>query len=88
MSNESWDSEPEGWGMLWRFVEQSPAFVAGVEAGIIYERMSRKEQTVQATTHTDNEEELRNLANSLDYSASFEPFGDETFSTATFMRIP
>lgn len=79
----------KGYGLIWRFVDQSKPFVFGVETGIIYERMARKEQTITATTHAENEEELRNLANSMEYLASFEALGeDEFWHTATFTRPP
>lgn len=72
-----------GWGLKWRFVDQSPSFVHGVEAGMIYERMSRLEETIVMTTHAEIEEELRNLANTLGYRASFEPLDDQEFWHAT-----
>lgn len=81
------DGERDGYEAIWRFVNQSPSFVYGVETGIIYERMSRREETIQSTTHADNEEEMRNLANSLDYTAAFGALGDDGFwHAATFTR--
>lgn len=86
-SEEGAPEQDEGWGLLWRFLDGSRAFVLGVEAGILYERMSRREETITATTHSENEEELRNLAASLEYRASFESLGeDEEFQVATFTR--
>lgn len=81
------DGERGGYEEIWRFVDQSKPFVFGVETGIIYERMSRREETIISTTHAENEEELRNLANSLDYRAEFQTTGDDEFwQSATFTR--
>jgi hypothetical protein len=78
--------------MVWRFINQSPDFVFGVEAGIINEQMNRREQTITRAVHVEQEEELRNLANSLGYSSHFESLGDaqtaETWAVATFTRSP
>ena len=83
------DSDGGDYSLIWRFVDQSKPFVFGVETGIIYERMSRKEDTITAQTHSENEEELRNLANSLGYSVALEPVGDDEFwHAATFRRQP
>jgi hypothetical protein len=79
------DDEPVDYDCIWRFVDQSPAFVYGVEAGAIYQEMRDGATQITATTHADNEEEIRNLANSMGYSVSIEEL-DETFQNVTFTK--
>lgn len=88
-NDEPWKSDGEAveFGLIWRFIDQTPVFVMGVEAGILSERMARKEATVTSTTHSENEEELRNLAAAYGYRAAFEALGeDEMWQVATFTR--
>jgi hypothetical protein len=93
--NEPNEWTPEGekaegtvdYSLVWRFLDGSKPFTLGVEAGIIYERMQRREATVSSTTHGDNEEELRNLAQASGYRATFENLDDEgAWQSATFTR--
>lgn len=83
---EPWNDREKGdvdYSLVWRFIDQSPTFCLGIEAGIVYERMRRGDSPITSTTHADNEEELRNLANCLDYRAAFEEL-DEYWHKATF----
>lgn len=80
------DDEPVSYSLVWRFIDGSNSFVLGVEAGRLYERMLRGDSPVEATTHSENEEELRNMANSSGYRAAFEDAGDDCWQFATFTK--
>jgi hypothetical protein len=92
-SSEPWKGESDEhtgdveYGLLWRFLDPSKSFVLGVETGIIYERMQRGEESIASPTHSENEEELRNLANSFGYRAFFASLG-EHWQATSFTREP
>ena len=88
--SEPWhDSEPDDaeYSLLCPFVNQSPDFVLGIEAGRIWERMNRREQTIKATVHVENEDDLRQFATTHGYWAMFEPLTEaRDWLTAEFSR--
>lgn len=79
------DDEPVEYDCIWRFVDQSAPFVYGVEAGAIYQEMRGGAPRIAATTHAENEEEIRNLANSMGYSVAVDDL-DETFQNVVFTK--
>ena len=83
------EDAPEGdYSLVWRFIDGSASFVHGIEAGILYQKMiSGLSRRIVSTVNSENEEELRNLTNSLGWSATFEEL-DETWLRGTFTKPP
>ena len=77
------------YGMVWRFFDQSPAFAHGVEVGVIYERMQRREALIESTIHAENDEDVRNLANTFGYSVGLAALDEQgVWQHATLRREP
>lgn len=86
----AWEPEERDdaeYSLKWRFLDQSSSFAAGVRAGIVYERMERREATIVATLPLNDEEEFRNLSNSFGYRLALSELSD-FWAEMTFSRIP
>lgn len=53
------------------FVDQSPAYTYGFEAGMIWQRMQAREPLIEAVTRAENATTLRRMAQAAGYDVEF-----------------
>lgn len=66
--------DTSGWQLLVAFPDESPSFVHGFEAGRIWQRMKvNDEAEIWATTHPENREVIRRMADAEGWSVEVTP---------------
>jgi hypothetical protein len=79
--------EPQEYGLIVSFEDQSPSYVHGFEAGIIDARMkSGAEAEIEVVVHTENRETLRRMAVAYGWSVEFVDTEVEGWTTANFAK--
>ncbi|RYD67465.1 MAG: hypothetical protein EOP83_02835 [Verrucomicrobiaceae bacterium] len=66
------EDEPTSYGLVVSFEDQSPSFVNGFEAGMLWQQM-KTETKIAAATHTQNRETLRRMAIASGFSFEARP---------------
>jgi len=79
------DDKP--YGLLVSFPDQSPNFVHGFEAGQIWQRLeSGSELEIEATTHVDNREVIRRMADQCGFETDIRPTDVEGWDQTTLTK--
>lgn len=69
--------KPPGWGLGMAFIDQSPSYSLGFEAGKLWERLhTALEDMISETVHTDNREQIRDMALTLGWGVDVTPLKD------------
>ena len=79
--------QPNAYGLLVSFPDQSPSFVHGFEAGQLWERMDRGSALeIEATTHRENREVIRRMADQCGFDAEIQPTEVEGWDQTTLTK--
>lgn len=74
---------------IFSFPDQSPSFVNGFEAGLVWAEVERGKAVIKRTVHAQNEEVFRRMAKARGYAISFdETEGFETWAELELTKKP
>lgn len=59
------------WGLMVAFTDDSPSFVNGFEAGIIWALLEAGQASIERTVHAENREVIERMARRMGYSCEF-----------------
>lgn len=86
------EHESTEWQPLVAFSDDdSPSYVNGFEAGMIWQKMQDQHAEIDAAVHVENEGTLRNMANAAGYTMTFRAFTEDDWhgwASAQFTQRP
>jgi hypothetical protein len=81
-------SEPVNYGLMVAFTDESPSFVHGYEAGMLWERMrSGAVAEIEMTTHTENRDVIQRMATADGWDYEIKASGVEGWDQISLRKI-